>query len=167
MRNSFFIDLTTPKHTNLLPFSVACTQSSESALPQLFPAFQTVSKASWRADNDERLLSVLMKPLLLAAELSRHRRAGRSEWELAAFLEQWFMSHAWFVPRLNAVSCSQHRWLERKAWAVETNPRHLSTWGLSGWNKLSVPIARLQPCYHYMFKAVATLMLSGQMNLLA
>lgn len=124
---------------------------------------------------------------LLAAESSGHWQVGRSQWELAAFLEQWLMSRAWFVPRLNAVSCSQHRWLERKPelWKQTQGIYLGALWVTSWWNKLSVPIARLQPCYHSgsgfsanihgknIFKgieivcgAVDTLLLSGQMNLL-
>lgn len=51
---------------------------------------------------------------LLAVVYSCHPWVGQSELELAAFLEQRFVSRACLVARFNAMSYSQHRWLERK-----------------------------------------------------
>lgn len=81
---------------------------------------------------------------------SCHRRVGRSDWELAAFLEQRFMSRACFLPRFNVMSCSQHRWLERKPelWKPTQGIYLGALWVTSWWNKLGIPTTRLQPCCH-------------------
>lgn len=104
---------------------------------------------------------------LLAVVSSRHPRVGQSELELAAFLEQRFVSRACLVARFNAMSCSQHRWLERKPelWKPTQGIYLGALWVTSWGNKLPTPVfssaatlaqafsANLQICLQKCFKA--------------